>query len=160
MKELNTGGESGIIASQRTEDSLARKGIKFHPRGKDQHARYVERRGALLRDTVHRVEGQMEEEGLTGIPFESILAECVFCGNAMITVNGSTPYNAVYGRVPHILPSMEQVEPPGAPGLRSGATLAHTQAPRSQRPGYGRGLGPRQAWASVEHSHHHASSEA
>ena len=28
--------------------------------------------------TIHRVEGQMKEEGLAGIPFESILAECVF----------------------------------------------------------------------------------
>ena len=126
MKDLITDGESGIVISQRTRDFLARKGITLHPRGKDQHARYAERRGALLRDTIHRVEGQMQEEGLVGTPFESILAECVFCGNAMITVNGSTPYNAVYGRVPHILPSIEQVEPPGAPELRSGATLAHT----------------------------------
>ena len=43
------------------------------------------------------------------MPFESILAECVFCGNAMLTVNNSTPYNAVYGRVPHILPGIEQL---------------------------------------------------
>ena len=68
----------------------------------------------------------MQEEGLVGVTFESILAECVFCGNAMLTVNGSTPYNAVYGRVPHILPSIEQVEPPTGGGRVSDATLAHT----------------------------------
>ena len=77
MKELITDGESGIVASQRTRDFLSRKGITLHPRGKDQHARFVERRGALLRDTIHRVEGQLQEEGLVGIPFESILAECL-----------------------------------------------------------------------------------
>ena len=93
--------------------------------GKDQHARYIERRGALLRDTIHSVEGQMQEEGLVGVPFESILAECVFCGNALLTVGGSTPYNALYGRVPHILPSIEQVNIPESPGPSAEATLAH-----------------------------------
>merc|ERR1712218_353549 len=82
-KELITDGESGIVASQRTNEFLARKGIKLHPRGKDQHARYAERRGALLRDTIHRVEGQMKEEGIVGVPFACVLAECVFAGNAM-----------------------------------------------------------------------------
>merc|ERR1712175_50801 len=66
MKELITDGESGIVISQRTRDFLARKGITLHPRGKDQLARYAERRGALLRDTIHPVEGQMEEEGEPG----------------------------------------------------------------------------------------------
>ena len=77
-KELITDGESGIVMSHLTTEFLARKGIKLHTRGKDQHARYIERRGALLRDTIHRVESQIREEGLSGFPFESILAECVF----------------------------------------------------------------------------------
>ena len=91
MKELITDSEGGIVLSDKTTQYLARKGIKLCPRGKDQHARYVERRGALLRDTIHRIEGQLQEEGLAGIPFESILAEATFCGNAMLTVGGSTP---------------------------------------------------------------------
>ncbi len=41
---------------------------------------------------------QLNEEGIVGIPFEYILIECVFCGNAMVTVGGSTPYNALHGR--------------------------------------------------------------
>ena len=83
------------------------------PRGKGQHARYIERSGALLRDVVRRIEGQLEEEGVAGIPFECILAEATFCGNAMITVGGSTPYNGLYGRVPKMLPSIDQIESPG-----------------------------------------------
>jgi len=83
------------------------------PRGKDQRARYIERRGALLRDIIHRIEGQLEEEGIAGILFECILAEATFCGNAMITVGDSTPYNALYGRVPKMLPSIDQIESPG-----------------------------------------------
>ena len=115
-RELITDGETGIVMSNSTNEYLSRKGIKLHPRGKDQHARYIERRGALLRDTIHKVEGQLAEEGVAGTPFESILAECVFCGNALLTVGGSTPYNALYGRVPNILPSLDQIVPPEEAG--------------------------------------------
>jgi hypothetical protein len=111
-KELIIDGESGIAASDMTNQYLHRKGIKLHQRAKDQHARHIERRGALLRDTIHRAQGQLKEEGLAGVAFETILAEAVFCGNALLTVGGSTPYNAVYGRVPRILPSIDQVAAP------------------------------------------------
>ena len=59
------------------------------------------------------------------MPFESILAECVFCGNAMLTVNNSTPYNAVYGRVPHILPGISQIVHPGDAREQTPGTIAH-----------------------------------
>ena len=50
------------------------------------------------------------------MPFELVLGDAVFAGNAMITVNGSTPYNALYGRVPAILPSIDQINNPrGSP---------------------------------------------
>ncbi len=66
-----------------------------------------------MRDTILRGEGQLKEEGIE-LPFKSVLAEATFCGNALLTINGSTPYNAVYGRVPSILPSIDQVVPPDA----------------------------------------------
>ena len=73
---------------------------------------FIERRGALLRDTDHWIEGQLKEEGMK-MQIGSILAEAVFCGSALLSINGSSPYNAVYGRVPQILPSIDQVRPPG-----------------------------------------------
>ena len=112
MKELILDGESGISRSEYTNQYLARKGVCLQVRGKDQHARFIERRGALFRDTIHRIEGQLREEGIE-MPFHSILAEAVFCGNALLSINGSSPYNAVYGRVPQILPGIDQVRPPG-----------------------------------------------
>ena len=57
--------------------------------------------------------------------FVSILAEAVFCGNALLSINGSSPYNAVYGRVPQILPGIDQVRPPGDD--REPATFRHAQ---------------------------------
>ena len=106
MKELILDGESGIVISELTNTSLRRHGIQLRPRAKDQHAGFVERRGALLRDTVHRIESQLEEEGIV-VPFEQILSEAIFCGNALLSIRDSTPYNAVYGRVPRILPGID-----------------------------------------------------
>ena len=126
MRELITDGESGIVLSESTQLYLTRQGVKLHPRGKDQHARYAERRGALLRDVIHRIEGQLEEEGLADIPFECILAEATFCGNAMLTVGGSTPYNALYGRVPQMLPDINQVVRPGEIDRLNPGTIGHT----------------------------------
>ena len=40
------------------------------------------------------------------MPFKYILSDAVFCGNALLTINQTTPYNAVYGRVPKILPGI------------------------------------------------------
>jgi len=125
-KELITDGESGIVVSNQTTEYLARKGIKLHVRGKDQHARYVERRGALLRDVIHRIESQLEEEGIAGMPFECILAEAVFCGNALLTVGGSTPYNGLYGRVPQILPGIDQIDNPGEADRPNPGLIRHT----------------------------------
>ena len=108
-KELICDGESGIVGTEAgVPEYLHRKGVKLHPRAKDQHAIYAERGGALLRDAIHRIEGQLKEEGITGLPFECILSEAMFCGNALLTVGGSTPYNALYGRVPRVLPRFDQ----------------------------------------------------
>ena len=41
------------------------------------------------------------------------MAEAVFAGNALVTVNNTTPYNDVYGRVPSLLPNMNQNEGDG-----------------------------------------------
>ena len=53
MKELIVDGETGIVQSSLTNTYLRMKDIKLCVRAKDQHARYIERRGALLRDQVH-----------------------------------------------------------------------------------------------------------
>jgi hypothetical protein len=93
-----------------THQYLDRRGIEIHPRAKDRRARFIERRGALVRDASRKIESQIKEEGLAGIPFSSLFADAVFAGNALLSVNGSTPYNAACSRVPRILPSIDQVD--------------------------------------------------
>ena len=94
MKELICDGESGITRSDYANRYLARKGISLHSRGKGQHAAHIERRGALLRETVLKTLSQLREEGIQDTPFEAVLADATFCGNAMLTINQSTPYAA------------------------------------------------------------------
>ena len=78
-----------------------RHGKQCVPRAKEQQVAHIDRRGALLRDTMHRVIAQCESEGLD-IEFKHILSDCVLCGNAL-PINGARPYNAVYGRAPQFL---------------------------------------------------------
>ena len=69
-------------------------------RAPGQHARFIERRGALLRDSLHKIDTQLEHEQIHDIPFPQRLSESVFAGNALISINHATPYQGLYGRVP------------------------------------------------------------
>ena len=123
-EEILCDGEGGISISDSTRSRLTRHGIKLLTRAKDQHARYAERRGALLRDAIHKIYSQLHEEGIS-LPFESVLSEATFSGNALITVGSHTPYNAVMGRVPRMLPSIDHIRSPDATGSGT-SVLEHT----------------------------------
>ena len=43
------------------------------------------------------------------VPFDVVLAECMFVKNAMVTVGEVTPFQAVFGRAPVILQGFELV---------------------------------------------------
>eukprot|EP00974_Lingulodinium_polyedra_P072243 6992178-Lingulodinium_polyedra.AAC.1 len=62
----------------------------------------VERRQALLRDQLHKVDTQFRVEELD-VPFKYGLAEATLVGNCLLTVHGNTPYMALYGRTPNVL---------------------------------------------------------
>jgi hypothetical protein len=126
-REFIIDGEGGIVASEKTHQHLDRKGTKIHPRAKDQRARFIERRGALVRDAIHKIESQIREEGLAGMPFSSILAEAVFAGNVLLSVNGSTPCNAVCGSVPRIRPSIDQVDALDEAHMPAPGLIRHTR---------------------------------
>ena len=55
---------------------------------------------------MHTAEGQCVQEGLQ-ISINMVLALSVFAGNALTTVGTGTPYQAVYGRQPLMLPPLE-----------------------------------------------------
>eukprot|EP00969_Alexandrium_andersonii_P274166 12117948-Alexandrium_andersonii.AAC.1 len=63
----------------------------------------------------HRVVRQHRHEGLDA-PFTQVLAERVFAGDALISANGSAPYQAVYGCVPLMLPDISSSIDDAQPG--------------------------------------------
>ena len=73
MKELIMDGEAGLAASAHAKQYYERHGIQFIPRAKEQQVAHIDRRGALLRDTLHRVTAQCKTEGLD-IEFKQILS--------------------------------------------------------------------------------------
>ena len=105
MQQLIADGETGLW-SDAIAQRIKRQGIEMKLRAPQQHARYIERRGAILRATLHVMEEQLEREGLV-YTFPALLAEAIFAGNALVHVGGSTPYQAVYGRQPAMLPPLE-----------------------------------------------------
>ena len=111
MKEFIMDGETAIAQGWESRDYFTRKGITVHIRAPQQHARFIERRGALLREHIHRIDSQLRTEGIPkgDIPFPQRLSESVFAGNALLSINATTPYNSIYGRVPNILPDINKV---------------------------------------------------
>ena len=103
MQELIIDGESGVTTSTIMENELKARGIKLNVRAVKQHANYIERRGAILRQSMHAMEGQLKREHIT-ISFAVLLAEATFAGNCLTHVGGVTPYQVVYGRQPSMLP--------------------------------------------------------
>ena len=102
MQELIIDGEASV-SSQIMERELKARGIKLNLRAPNQHANYIERRGAILRQTMHSMEGQLKREHIT-VSFAVLLAEATFAGNCLTHVGGVTPYQVVYGRQPSMLP--------------------------------------------------------
>ena len=89
---------------------------------------HIERRGGLLQLQLARTDSQLQEEGiLKEIPLKYRLRDAVFAGNALITVNDTTPYNAVYCRVPALLPGIDQGDADKEHTMGAlGGTIRHT----------------------------------
>lgn len=90
MSELIIDGEGGVTQSTWFQNELKARGIKLNVRAPSQRARYIERRGALLRHGLHVIEEQMEHEGVS-VTFPILHAEAVHAGNCLTRVGVVTP---------------------------------------------------------------------
>ena len=102
MQQLICDGELGLM-SPSAQSHLRSLGVEPKLRAPGQHARFIERRGALLRLSMQCIEAQLTREGVES-SIDAVLSEAVFAGNALIHVGGVTPYQCVYGRLPAMLP--------------------------------------------------------
>ena len=105
MKVLTTDQEAGLTGEEAAQ-WCDRWAIQIKTREPGSHAQMVERHHEMLRRLVHRVQVQLREERIK-IPMDIIVAECFLIKNLMTSVGGSSPYQAVFGRVPPILSEFE-----------------------------------------------------
>ena len=115
FKFLIIDGEKGI-SSKETIAFLKSFGCQLEERARGQHARMIERRGALLRHSLHCTKSQLEKEGVTWT-FNMLLANCIFAGNALTNVGGTTPYVTRFGSTPAMLPDIDAPQEDGIVGV-------------------------------------------
>ena len=78
----------------------------LHFKAPRQKAWLVERHDEIQRQSLHRAELQIKEECLIA-NFTWVLATVTFMHNALIGIDRHTPYQALFGRQPNLLPLLE-----------------------------------------------------
>ena len=106
MKLLATDQEPALM-SEECSQWLDRWSVQLKTKEPGSHAQIVARHHELFRQIYHRTKAQLKEEKIV-LDKEVFVAECFLVKNLMISVAGSSPYQAVYGRVP---PLMAEFEP-------------------------------------------------
>ena len=77
-------------------------------RAKHSKAWVAERRKEILRNALHKCQTQLAIEG-HDIKCSHVLADGVISKNALLSIDEGTPYVALYGRVPSLLPQIEHI---------------------------------------------------
>ena len=95
----------GALASDTAATLLDRWGCQRILRAPGQHAEMVERHHEILRQQLHVIGSQLAELGIV-VEFVIQLAEAVLAKNALLSVGNESPYKALYGRVPNMLPQL------------------------------------------------------
>ena len=66
----------------------------------------VEGHHQVLRDQIHKIQSQLQVEGIT-VNFEDVVSEAVYAKNVMTSVGGYSPYQALFGRNASLLTDLE-----------------------------------------------------
>ena len=94
--------QEGALFSDQGSTWADRWGVALRPKPKGTHAYVIERRNEILRQQYHKVRSQAEAEGLRVTKTE-MLDESILAVNALLSVHGTSPYAALFGRVPNLL---------------------------------------------------------
>jgi hypothetical protein len=77
-------------------------------RPKEKKAWIAERHHEILRVQLHKTQSQLAIEDIK-VPFNCILAEAVLAKNMLLSTGQGSPYMSLYGRLPKLLPQIEDV---------------------------------------------------
>ena len=98
--------QEGALVSEEAAVWLERHGIQPRSKAKNAHAYIAERHHSILRDMIHKILGQARSENLA-FEISDVLSEAVFCKNIFVNIGGYSPFQAVFGRLPHILADLD-----------------------------------------------------
>ena len=104
MKTLIVDGETGLDDEDSTWFFQVR-GITKQTAAVGQHTRIADRRVQILRSSLHKISAQLAADGVA-MPFKRVLAEATFVINVISSIGGVSPYVAVFGRAPALLPEL------------------------------------------------------
>ena len=88
----------------------------------------VERHHELIRHALHKIEDQCALEGVP-ISKQQVLSEAVMVHNSLLNVHGFSPFNALTGRHPNLLPNFDELMTPQKAEGEDGTTSGHQRSP-------------------------------
>jgi Reverse transcriptase (RNA-dependent DNA polymerase) len=97
--------ESGLLSDE-CASWADHNNVALLPVSKGSHAHVVERHHQILRALLNKLQSQSDIEEL-GIEFDILLAEACWAKNALTTVGGFSPHEAVFGRSARLLGDVE-----------------------------------------------------
>ena len=106
--ELLTFDGEGALNSDEAKVWADRWNIKLNIKPKDNKAWIVERHHEILRAQLHKTQSQLQVENIK-CTFSDILSEAVLAKNSLLSTGQGTPYQSLYGRLPHWLPQIEDI---------------------------------------------------
>ena len=101
---LYSDGE-GALNNDKAKAIMKHKGTELRIRARGQHATTIEARNGILRHLLHVMEEDLKRHDIP-LVFTRLLHEAMFASNAFTFYNGVSPYNALYGRQPAMLPDL------------------------------------------------------
>ena len=102
---LVTDGESALVTAK-NKSRFAALQTNLVVRAPGQHAHFAERHGAMLSYTTNCLIEDRKQCGISE-PMPNILSEAILALNTLTCVGGTTPYQAVIGRQPGLLPPID-----------------------------------------------------
>ena len=94
--------QEGALFSDEGAIWASRWNMELKSKAKGSHAHIMERRNDLLRQQFNKVRSQARKDGLN-LTDTQILDESLLACNCMLSVHGTSPYEALFGRVPSLL---------------------------------------------------------
>ena len=102
MEVATMDGETGMRSKEVHDWAMSNQVPSTH-KARHQKARLVERHNAFIGSALNGAESQVSKESLR-MSLAIVIGFAVFMRDVLVFINKRTPYQALLGRQPHVLP--------------------------------------------------------